>query len=91
MAPLVAAQDAEGGESAGGSGGGSGQGVYEAVRDFCLVRPAVAYVDLMATFYDLSEDQLGKVLDGLQREGLIQVGWQGVGAGRELTGLVHRE
>jgi hypothetical protein len=55
------------------SGGCSGQAAYESVRSFCLQRPSVAYVDLMATFYELSEEQLAKVLDGLVREGLIQV------------------
>ena len=47
--------------------------VYESVRSFCLQRPVVGYMDLLANFYELSEDQLGKVLDGLMREGLIEV------------------
>jgi hypothetical protein len=63
----------EGGGSAGGSFGCSGQAAHESVRTFCLSRPTVAFVDLMASFYELSEDQLGKVLDGLCMEGLLQV------------------
>jgi hypothetical protein len=47
--------------------------VYESVRSFCLLRFVVGYVDLLANFYELSEDQLGKVLDRLLREGLIEV------------------
>lgn len=66
-------QEEEGGGSGGASGGCSGQAAYESVRSFCLLRPTVAYVDLLASFYELSEDQLGKVLDGLIKEGLIQV------------------
>lgn len=69
----VPPQDEARGTSAGMSGGCSGQAAYESVRSFCLQRPTVSYVDLMATFYDLSEEQLAKVLDGLVREGLIQV------------------
>lgn len=69
----VPAQDEPRGTSAGMSCGCSGQAAYESVRSFCLQRPTVSYVDLMATFYDLSEEQLAKVLDGLAREGLIQV------------------
>jgi hypothetical protein len=43
----------------------------------------VGYVDLLANFYELPEDQLGKVLDGLMREGLIEVS-------RLTKGLVSR-
>lgn len=58
------------------SGGGSGQVAYESVRTYCLGRQLVTYMDLLATFYNLTEAQLHKVLDGLQREGLIKVrGW----------------
>jgi len=59
--------------SGGASGGGSGQVAYESVRSFCLGRQLVTYMDLLATFYTLTEAQLHKVLDGLQREGLIKV------------------
>lgn len=52
------------------------------MRSFCLARPAVAFVDLLANFYKLSEEQLGKVLDGLCMEGLLQVRGNSTGLGR---------
>lgn len=62
-------------EEGGGSGGGcSGQAAYESVRSYCLVRPAVSYTDLISVFYNVTEEQLVKVLEGLTREGVIQVG-----------------
>jgi hypothetical protein len=67
-------QDEEGGGSGGASGGCSGQGAYESVRSYCLVRPTVSYTDLISVFYNVTEEQLVKVLDGLTREGIIQVG-----------------
>jgi hypothetical protein len=57
----------------------------------------VGYVDLLANFYELSEDQLGKVLDGLMREGLVEVrkiGQKGLllyleGSSKGRTGVSH--
>lgn len=75
-------ENEEGGGSAGGSFGCSDQAAYESVRSFCLARPTVAFVDLLASFYELSEEQLGKVLDGLCMEGLLQVRGNSTGLGR---------
>jgi hypothetical protein len=33
----------------------------------------VSYTDLISVFYNVTEEQLVKVLDGLTREGLLQV------------------
>lgn len=46
---------AGGGEGGGSDGAPSGQGVYEAVRSFCLTagRSTVSYVDLMTAFYQV--------------------------------------
>lgn len=61
----------EGGVSHGG--GTSGHAAYESIRNFCLGRQHLSYVDLMSTFYYIDEHQLGKLLAGLAREGLLQV------------------
>lgn len=47
---------------------------YERVRSYCLERQVVNYVDVMACFYHLNDQQLQRVFEGLEREGLIEVG-----------------
>ena len=43
------------------------------MRNYCLERREVNYVDVMACFYELKDSQLQRVFEGLEREGLLEV------------------